>query len=233
MTEPKVVPTGKGLSADQRRALVLDVERGVTNGGEILPWQTDTCIGDWHYKRSIFEEHKYKTVKQVTQMLIDIVSKNGNLQLNIPLPGDGVPDADELKFLAGLTEWMDIHGEGIHGTRPWKVYGEGPSVTNESPRGQFGGARDVRHYGSEDVRFVTKGDSLYAFIMIWPESGNTVIKSLASNSPQLDGRKIGRVTLLGHHGALKWTQDEQGLNVKFPGVPSTSLPVALKIRGVV
>ncbi|HEY3914477.1 MAG TPA: alpha-L-fucosidase [Verrucomicrobiae bacterium] len=229
----EAVMTGKGLNADQRRALVLDVERGVTNGGEILPWQTDTCIGDWHYKCSIFEEHKYKTVKQVTQMLIDIISKNGNLQLNIPLPGDGVPDADELKFLAGLTEWMDVHGEGIHGTRPWKVYGEGPSVSGEILRGQFGGAKDVRPYTSEDMRFVKKGDMLYAFIMAWPESGSTVIKSLGSNSPQLDGRKVGRITLLGHHSPLKWAQDEQGLNVKLPAVPSTSLPVALRIRGVV
>ena len=75
-----VVMTGKGLNAEQRRALVLDVERGVTNGGEVLPWQTDTCIGSWHYQKSIFEQHKYKTAEQVSQMLVDIVSKNGNLQ---------------------------------------------------------------------------------------------------------------------------------------------------------
>jgi alpha-L-fucosidase len=128
---------------------------------------------------------------------------------------------------------MDVHGEGIHGTRPWKVYGEGPSVTGEIPRGQFGGAKDVRPYTSEDMRFVKKGDTLYVFIMASPESGSTVIKSLASNSPQLDGRKVGRITLLGHHSALKWEQDEQGLNVKLPAAPSTSLPVALRIRGVV
>src|ERR1039457_172555 len=72
------VLTGKGLNAEQRRALVLDVERGVTNGGETLPWQTDTCIGSWHYQKSVFEQHKYKTARQVSQMLVDIVSKNGN-----------------------------------------------------------------------------------------------------------------------------------------------------------
>jgi alpha-L-fucosidase len=125
----EAVMTTKGLNADQRRALVLDRERGVQEGIEALPWQTDTCIGNWHYQRSLFDEHKYKTAKQVTQMLVDIVSKNGNLQLSIPLPGNGVPDADELKFLAELTAWMDVNSEGIYATRPWKVYGEGPSVS--------------------------------------------------------------------------------------------------------
>jgi alpha-L-fucosidase len=225
----EAVMTGKGLNAEQRRALVLDVERGVTNGGEILPWQTDTCIGDWHYKRSIFEEHKYKTVNQVSQMLIDIVSKNGNLQLNIPLPGDGVPDADELKFLSEFTAWMDVNSEGIHGTRPWKVYGEGPSVTQAAPRGQFGGARDVRRYTSDDLRFTMKGDTLYAFIMVWPEKRSTTITRLASNSPHLEGRKIARVSLLGHPGKLEWAQDEQGLDVTLPAAPPTQHAVALRI----
>jgi alpha-L-fucosidase len=229
----EAVMTGKGLNAEQRRALVLDVERGVTSGGEILPWQTDTCIGSWHYQKSIFEQHKYKTSKQVTQMLIDIVSKNGNLQLSIPLPGNGVPDADELKFIVELTAWMDVNSEGIYATRPWKVYGEGPSVTGRVQAGQFGGARDVRPYTAEDVRFTKKGDTLYAFIMVWPESRSAVIKSLATNSPHIDGRKVAHVSLLGHWGRLKWTQDEQGLNVKLPATPPSGSAVTLKIKGVI
>jgi alpha-L-fucosidase len=220
------------LSADQRRALVLDVERGVTNGGEVQPWQTDTCIGSWHYEKSVFEQHKYKTARQVSQMLIDIVSKNGNLQLSIPLPGHGVPDADELKFLAELTAWMDVNSEGIHGTRPWRVYGEGPSVTAQAPRGQFGGARDVRPYTSEDVRFTKKGDALYAFIMVWPETRSAVIKSLALNSPHLDGRKVEHVALLGHWRKLAFTQTELGLNVTLPAEAPCASAVTLKIKGV-
>jgi alpha-L-fucosidase len=227
----EAVMTGKGLNAEQRRALVLDVERGVTNGGETLPWQTDTCIGSWHYQRSIFEQHKYKTAKQVSQMLVDIVSKNGNLQLSIPLPGNGVPDADELKFLAELTAWMDVNSEGIYATRPWKVYGEGPSVSSQAPRGQFGGARDVRPYTAEDMRFTMKGDTLYAFVMVWPETRSTVIKSLPTNSPHTDGRKVEQVSLLGYGGKLEWTQDEQGLNVKLPDQPPSESAVTLKIKG--
>jgi len=225
--------TGKGLNAQQRRALLLDVERGVTNGGETQPWQTDTCIGSWHYERSVFEQHKYKTALQVSQMLIDIVSKNGNLQLSIPLPGHGAPDADELKFLEELTAWMDVNSEGIHGTRPWKVYGEGPSVAAQSPRGQFGGARDVRPYTPEDMRFTMKGDSLYAFIMVWPETKSAVVKSLAANSPQIGERKVADVSLLGHGGKIEWTQDEKGLNVKLPDQPPCASAVTLKIKGVI
>ncbi len=229
----EAVLTGKGLSAEQRRALVLDVERGVTNGGETVPWQTDTCIGSWHYERSVFEQHKYKTAKQVSQMLIDIVSKNGNLQLSIPLPGHGMPDDDELKFLAELTAWMDVNSEGIHGTRPWKTYGEGPSVTGQQQRGQFGGARDVRPYTSEDLRFTMKGDSLYAFVMVWPETKSAVVKSLATNSPHIAGRKVADVSLLGYGGKMQWTQDEQGLNVKLPDQPPCASAVTLKIKGVI
>jgi alpha-L-fucosidase len=228
----EAVMTGKGLKHAQRRALVLDVERGVTSGGETMPWQTDTCIGSWHYQRSIFEQHKYKTAKQVSQMLVDIVSKNGNLQLSIPLPGRGVPDADELKFISDLTAWMDVNSEGIHGTRPWKTYGEGPSVTSKAPAGQFGGARDVRHYTAEDVRFTMKGDTLYAFLMVWPETHSALIKSLASTSPHIEGRKVADVSLLGYGGTIVWTQDEQGLNVKLPDQAPSASAVTLKIKGV-
>ena len=228
------VMTGKMLTPDQRKCLLLDVERGVTNGGETLPWQTDTCIGDWHYDRRIFEAHKYKTAEQVAQMLVDIVSKNGNLQLSIPLRGDGTPDSDELAFLAAFTAWMDVASEGIHGTRPWTVYGEGPSVTNVAPAGQFGGAKDVRPYVSDDVRFTMKGDSLYAFVMIWPDSRSVVIKSLAKGSSAIGERQIAQVALPGQ-GKIEWTQDAQGLKVKLPDsmTPTGNFPIVVKISGVV
>lgn len=229
------VMTGKMLTPDQCKCLLLDVERGVTNGGETLPWQTDTCIGDWHYDRRIFEEHRYKTAEQVAQMLVDIVSKNGNLQLSIPLRGDGTPDSDELAFLADFTAWMDSASEGIHGTRPWSVYGEGPSVTNVAPAGQFGGAKDVRPYTFDDVRFTTKGDSLYAFIMVWPDSRSAVIKTLAKGSSAMGARKISQVSLPGHKGKIEWTQDAQGLSVKMPDsmAPTGNHPVVVKIAGAV
>jgi alpha-L-fucosidase len=227
-----VVMTGKKLNDQQRASILLDVERGVTNGGETLPWQTDTCIGSWHYDRRIFEQHKYKTAEQVSQMLVDIVSKNGNLQLSIPLRGDGTPDSDELAFLSDFTAWMDVASEGIHATRPWVVYGEGPSVTNVQPAGQFGGAQDVRPYTSEDVRFTKKGDALYAFLMAWPDSGTAVIKTLARGTPQTAGRRITDVSLLGYTGKIAWSQDAQGLNVKLTTRAHKPHPLGLRIRGL-
>ena len=227
--------TCKDVSSDPRRALVLDRERGAQQGIETLPWQTDTCIGNWHYERSLFDQHKYKTAVQVTQMLVDIVSKNGNLMLNIPLPGHGAPDTDELKVLAELTAWMEVNSEGIYATRPWKVYGEGPSVTGPQTQSRFGGAGgvpDVRKYAVEDVRFTTKGDTLYAFLMTWPETGGAVIKSLATASPLIDGRKAAEVSLLGYGGKIEWTQDEQGLNVKLPPTPPCASAVTLRIKGL-
>jgi len=228
----EAIVTGKGLHPDQRRAILLDVERGVTRGVEAIPWQTDTCIGSWHYKRSHFDNHDYKTSQQVTQMLVDIVSKNGNLQLNIPLPGRGVPDDDELKFLAELTAWMDVNSEGIYATRRWKVYGEGPSVTAPPPQGRFGGAADVRPYTEQDVRFTTKGDALYAFVMDWPASGKAVVKSLGANSAQLEGRRVADVSLLGHGGKIEWSQDAEGLTVKLPGERPCASAITLKVKGV-
>ncbi len=219
----------KGLNAEQRRALLLDVERGVTKGGEALPWQTDTCIGSWHYQKSVFENHKYKTASQVAQMLVDIVSKNGNLQLSVPLPGHGAPDPDELKFLAELTVWMDLNGEGIFATRPWKVYGEGPSTLSQ-PAGRFGGAQDVRAYTAQDFRYVQKGATLYAFAMGWPADGKLTLTSLAEGSPHAPGA-IERVELLGLKDALKFTRDAAGLTLMLPREKIGDYAYGLKING--
>ena len=89
---------------------MLDFERGVANSIEPNVWQTDTCIGNWHYKRGI----RYKTPKTVVDMLCDIVSRNGNLMLNFPLPNSGMLDDDELKVLDGFTRWMAVNSEGIY-----------------------------------------------------------------------------------------------------------------------
>jgi alpha-L-fucosidase len=223
----EAIMTGKGLNHDQRKAILLDVERGVTNGGETIPWQTDTCIGNWHYQRSLYEQHKYKTSMQVVQMLVDIVSKNGNLMLNIPVRGNGTIDDDEVKVLEGLAAWIGPNGEGIYATRPFKVYGEGPSTITQ-PRGQFGGARDVRAYTSEDVRFTSKGEIVYAFLMSWPAGGKATIKSLAQGSENFP-KEIARVELLGGEGPLTFTRDSSGLVVNLPDQKVGDYAYGLKI----
>ncbi len=228
----EAVLNSKGLRGSQRGALVEDIERGVAEGIRPAPWQTDTCIGSWHYSRSTFERNRYKTVGQVVRMLTDIVSKNGNLLLSIPVRGDGTIDELEVAFLEGLARWMEVNSEAIFATRPWKIYGEGPSTEEKPESGQFGGARDVRSkpYTSEDLRFTAKGDTLYAVLLAWPEEKTALVKSLASNSPHLAGRKVTAVALLGSADPLAWAQDEAGLHVKFPGAAPCEHAFTLKIQ---
>jgi alpha-L-fucosidase len=152
--------------------------------------------------------------------------------LSIPVRGEGTIDADEVAVLEGIAAWMQINSEGIYATRPWQVYGEGPSTNAPLPKGRASHTTDARTYTPEDYRFTTKGDTLYAFLMTWPDSRRAVIKSLATNSPQLAGRKVAHVTLLGHGGKINWTQDDQGLNVSLPPTPPGAPAVTLRIKGV-
>ena len=130
---------------------VLDRERGVADNIRPQPWQTDTCIGDWHYKKGI----QYKSAKKVIDLLVDIVSKNGNLLLSFPLPANGELDPDERVVLSGITDWMKVNGDGIFGSRPWKTYGEGPAMKVKAG----GGMNEEKKPDliAEDVRFTTKG----------------------------------------------------------------------------
>ncbi len=222
-----------------RPAFVADYERGVAEQIRPDPWQTDTCIGSWHYERSLFEEHKYKTVSQVVHMLVDIVSKNGNLLLNIPVRGDGTIDGDEIAFLGGMAKWMDINSEAIFGTRPWTAYGEGPSTEEKAETGTFGGARDVRSkpYTSQDIRFTTKADAIYAIFLDWPADGKITVKSFAAGGAQAPARlsnEIAGVSLLGSDQKLAWTRDGGGLHVALPdarpGNDAYSLKVTLNLH---
>jgi alpha-L-fucosidase len=225
-----VVVNAKHMQAEHVPALVEDIERGVATGIRPHPWQTDTCIGSWHYSRAIAEQNKYKTPGQIIRMLLDIVSKNGNLMLNIPLRGDGSIDEHEQLILEGLAAWMKTSSEGIFGSRPWKVYGEGPATLETPEAGEFGGARDVRSkpYTIEDIRFTTKANAIYAYLLEPKPAAQILIKSLAKSSPQLGGRRVTQVSLLGGSN-LEWSHDERGLSVQLPDrLPSTEA-VGLRI----
>jgi len=223
-----VVLNCKRLPAEHRPGVVEDIERGVAGEIRPAPWQTDTCIGSWHYERRLFDEHKYKTSLQVVQMLVDIVSKNGNLMLSVPVRGDGTIDSDEVACLEGVASWMAANGEGIFATRPWEVYGEGPSVRTQGPQGQFGGSRDVRSYTAEDIRFTSKGGLLYAFVLAWPQGGKVTIKSLARGSSTYP-KDVARVELLGNNGPLAFDRDATGLVVTLPQNKPNDYAYALKI----
>jgi alpha-L-fucosidase len=199
----------------------LDHERGVADGISPDPWQTDTCIGEWHYKRGA----KYKTPKTIIDMLVDIVSKNGNLLLNFPLPNSGELDSDEVKVLEGITAWMQANSEGIYSSRPWKIYGEGPSTLRKIETGNFNEDKQ-QALSAEDVRFTAKGNTLYAFVMGHPKEA--VVKSLGLASPQAPG-KIQRVRILGHQGDVVWTQESAALRVTVPPDCTSDIGLTLKV----
>jgi len=165
-------------------------------------------------------------VSQVVHTLVNVVSKNGNLLLSIPMRGDGTIDGDEVAFLEGMAAWMRVQGEGISGTRPWKVAGEGPT---KSAAGMFNEGRAT--YGPQDVRFTTKGDTLFAFLLGWPADHRALIASLATTSPLLGGRKVTDVSLLGDTGRVEWTQNAQGLTVQLPATAPSEHAAALRIKG--
>jgi alpha-L-fucosidase len=222
----EAVYTSKSKKDAEAGACVLDFERGVAN--EILPnpWQTDTCIGQWHYNKGI----KYKTGKTVIDLLCDIVSRNGNLMLNVPLPNSGAPDAEELKVVEDIAEWMALNSEGIYGTRPWKVSGNAAAAATVKEGGNEGfNERNRNSLGASDVRFTTRNGALYAFVMGWPEK-EAVIPTLALGGKLAVG-KIRSVELLGHKGQVKFTQDETALKVGMPAVKPSDHAIALKIVG--
>jgi len=196
---------------------LLDRERGVADGIREQPWQTDTCIGDWHYKRGM----KYKSTKKVIDLLVDIVSKNGNLLLNFPLPASGELDPDEREVLAGITQWMQTNSAGIYGTKPWKTFGEGPSLAISAG----GGMNEDRKpdLTVEDFRFVTKGDDLYVFAQGVPRR-EIVLKSLGRNNTAA-GKTIKSIEMLGSHGKLKFKQEDGALRV----TPPDNLPAPAEI----
>ena len=206
--------------------LVRDFEMSQAEALEASPWQTDACIGAWHYSRSLFENHRYKTPQQMVHLLVNVIAKNGNLLLNVPLPGHGRPDADEFAFLEKFGAWMAVNSEAVYFTRPWKVAGEGPTqAAGNRPYGA------MPQYSAGDIRFTTKGRTLYAIALGWPADGKFVIKSLATDSPQYRGR-IARVGLLGSESNLEWSRDADGVTIQAPEKPPCDFAYAFKIDPV-
>ncbi len=203
-------------------AFTLDIER--SRSTEILaePWQTDTCIGDWHYKRSIFEQHKYKTADTVIPLLIDIISKNGNLLLSVPVRGNGAIDEDEHAFLQELASWIPKHSEAIYGTRPYTVYGEGPPEPIEK---NF--SEKTRPHTAEDIRFTRKGNVVYAFVLGWPADGKVRVKTFRKGGEHAPAA-VQRVEMIGGSTPLRYTQTAEALEVTMP--PDKPNPYAYVLR---
>ena len=226
----QAVITGKILDEQQKKAMVWDIEKGQSNSIEPLPWQTDTCIGNWHYDRGVYKDKRYKSAKTVIHTLIDVVSKNGNLMLNIPVRGDGSIDELERAIVVEIGVWMKLNSNSIYGTRPWKIFGEGPQQESAGALTAQGfNEGKGKPYTSEDIRFVQKDKILFATVMAWPESGTAIIKSLGKSNPY-HTETIRQIRLVSTGEKLKFKQNSDTLEVYFPNQkPEASYANALEI----
>jgi alpha-L-fucosidase len=217
---------GKVLTDEQKKCLVWDVERGAPEKAQVLPWQTCTCIGDWHYDRNVYEQNRYKSGATVIRMLVDIVSKNGNMLLNIPVRGDGSIDEKEIKILEDITAWMDINKESIFDTRPWKIYGEGLAADAVNPLSGSGFNEGKVQLSEKDVRFNQKGNLLYATVLGVP-SEDVRVKSLGKNNSAL---RIKKISVLGSKEAISWKHQADALIIEKPKAIPNDIAVVFKIE---
>ena len=194
----------------EEHSAVLDLERGQLGDIRPLYWQTDTSISNKSWGN--IKDDTFKSPEFVIDQLVDIVSKNGNLLLNIGPRSDGTIPDEVQQVLRDVGSWLSVNGDAIYGTRPWKVYGEGPTKV---AAGSFHDT-DTAKYTSEDFRFTTKGKNLYAIELGWPDSGETVIQSLGT---VVGGRPIESVALLGSDAKLQAQQKADGLHIQLPAQP--------------
>jgi alpha-L-fucosidase len=192
-------------------AATLDIERAKLDALRLLPWQTDTSVSihSWGYVNN----DEYRDAKSLIDELVDVVSKNGNLLLNVGPKSDGTIPDQARTVLLGMGEWLNTNGEAIYGSRPWFVYGEGPTKMTST-----GMNSDRQEFTAADIRFTTHNGALYAIALGWPTGGRLRIHSLFKGNPYLRGSVCG-VQLLGSAGKLTWHQQTDGLYIDLPQTP--------------
>lgn len=225
----EAVMLSKILDENQRKAIVWDVERGAPNEIMEQPWQSCSCIGGWHYNTSIYENNWYKSAADVVKLLVDIVSKNGNLLLSVPLRADGTFDEKEEKILNEFGDWMNINKEAILDTRPWEIFGEGPIAEADIKINAQGfNEGSYSKATAQEIRFTQTKKDLYATVLAWPTEKQILIKSLADESKLFPG-KISRVELLGY-GKVPFTRTDKGLLINMPDKQINKIAPVFKIK---
>lgn len=225
----EAVMLSKILDENQRKAIVWDVERGAPNEIMEQPWQSCSCIGGWHYNTSIYENNWYKSAADVVKLLVDIVSKNGNLLLSVPLRADGTFDEKEEKILNEFGDWMNINKEAILDTRPWEIFGEGPIAEADIKINAQGfNEGSYSKATAQEIRFTQTKKDLYATVLAWPTEKQILIKSLSDESKLFPG-KISRVELLGY-GKVPFTRTDKGLLINMPDKQINKIAPVFKIR---
>lgn len=204
------------------RAAVLDIERGQMD--DIFPclWQNDTSAAknSWGYTTN----QDWKTADWILGDLIDVVSKNGALLLNVGPKSDGTLPQQEVDLLKTIGDWMEIHGQAIYGTRPWTVFGEGPTKV---AKGKFSDT-DRQGFTPSDIRFTCTDDALYALPLVRPTDGIVRIHTLAEKARH-SPPNIRSVELLGH-GPVPWTQNQHYMTIQLPPDPNADMPCAIKLH---
>jgi alpha-L-fucosidase len=198
--------------AMEEHSAVLDLERGQLSGTRPLAWQTDTSVGNksWGY----IENDTFKSPEFIVHQLIDIVSKNGNLLLNIGPRSDGTIPDEVQQILLEVGSWLQLNGAAIYGTRPWQLFGEGPTNT---AAGAFHDT-ETQPYTAQDFRFTEKNGVLYAVEMGWPVNGQATIHALTPGTLGAE-RRIQSIRLLGSAARLSFEQLADGLHVHLPEHP--------------
>ncbi len=224
---PDVVINAKYMPPAIRMGLVEDVERGGKASIEIYPWQTDTCIGNWHYDRALYERNGYKTAATVIHTLCDVMSKNGNLLLSVPVRGDGTIDEREEQIVEEIAGWMGKFGSAIYGTRPWRYHAEGPTKPNT---GSFNEGGPNSPYTAKDIRYARHGSDVHAFVLGWPEDGVARLTLLGRDNPVGRG-EVARITTPGSEAPLAFERPGDALAVTLPEALRNRIGVALIIRG--
>jgi alpha-L-fucosidase len=189
-----------------QHAGILDFERGREDRVTPYPWLTDTALGSWFYVASM----GFRSTQSTVGILVDIASKNGCLMLDIGPKVDGTLPEEGVEVLLGVGRWLSKNGEAIYGTRPWTLYGEGPTKNSGGPFSE----EKEKAYTPQDIRFTTKNDTLYAILLGWP-GRETLIRSLAAGAKLWFG-PIRHVQMLGIEGPLGWKQERSGLRVQLP-----------------
>jgi alpha-L-fucosidase len=211
------------LKTFPEKAAVLDIERGKLDTIRPYFWQTDTSVGEksWGY----IKDEQFRTPGSLVDELVDIVSMNGCLLLNIgPRPDGTIPEQAQ-HILLEMGKWLNVNGAAIYGTRPWKIASEGPT---KPAAGSFKDA-EQKPFTSQDFRFTRHGNTLYAIALGWPEDGKLVVKSLAEGSPNL-AAPIHSVQLLGTKSKLNWTRTRDGLSVQLPTEKPCDYAYTLRIE---
>ncbi len=203
---------------------VLDLEKGRMGEPTSFSWLTDDTIseGSWCYTQDLV----IKPTSVVLHSLIDIVSKNGVLLLNISPKADGTIPDNQRKVLLEIGDWLKKYGEAIYSTRPWIVYGEGPTKLIS---GRFGGFTDATGYTAEDIRYTRKGKTVYAIVLGWPGENKQVVMTMFGKDNKAEGIKIKDVSMLGTKEKIKWERKDTGLVVTTPAVKANDMAIVFKI----